>query len=105
MKTTGPRCLRPCTRSDGRTPPLETCTEVCGHVVRLAGEAGLVPVGPVSTEGPNIQGKASRHKARSDGSMPKAVARWRAAMAALGTAASQQDEAADAVLGSRRGDA
>jgi hypothetical protein len=37
--------------------------------------------------------------------MPKAVERWRAAMATLVTAAYQQAEAEDAALGSRRGDA
>jgi transposase len=91
------------TISDFRTQPLEAFTEVCVHVGRLAGEAGLVKWGHVSTDGTTIQGHASRPKAMSDGDMQKAVERLRAAIAALVTAASQQDAAEDAVLGSRRG--
>jgi hypothetical protein len=49
--------------SDGRTPHLEAFQEVCGQGVRLAGAAGLVQLGNVSTAGTHIQGKASRHKA------------------------------------------
>ena len=48
-----------------RTQPLEAFKDVCVPVVRLAGAAGLVQVGNVSTDGTNIQGKASRHKAMS----------------------------------------
>jgi hypothetical protein len=61
-------------------------------------------LGNVSTDGTKIQGNASRHKAMSYGYMTKAVERLREEMEALVTAASQQDEAEDAVLGSRRGD-
>jgi hypothetical protein len=75
------------------------------QVVRLAGEAGLVQVGNVSTAGTNIQGKASRHKARSYGAMKKEVERLREEMETLVTQAYQQDEAEAAALGSRRGDA
>src|SRR5262249_19301861 len=78
--------------------------EVFVHVVRLAGAAGLVKLGNVSTDGTKIQGNASRHKAMSYGYMPKEGERWREAIEALVTAAYQQDEAEDAVLGSRRGD-
>jgi len=63
-----------------------------------------VKLGNVSTDGTNIQGHASRHKAMSDGSMHKAVERWREEIEALVTAAYQQDEAEDAALGRRRGD-
>jgi transposase len=91
--------------SDCRTRPLEALKAVVVQVVRLAGEAGLVHVGNVATDGPTIQGNAARHKARSDGSMPKAVERLREAMETFVTHASQPDEAAEAVLGSRRGEA
>jgi transposase len=93
------------TISDFRTQHLEAFKEVCVQVVRLAGEAGLVQLGNVSTDGTTIQGNASRHKAMSYGDMHKAVARLREEIEALVTAAYQQDEAEDAVLGSRRGDA
>lgn len=93
------------TISDLRTQHLEAFTEVCVQVVRLAGEAGLVQLGNVSTDGTQIQGTASRHKAMSSGYMKKAVERLREEIETLVTAAYQQDEAEDAALGSRRGDA
>ena len=55
------------TLSDVHKPPLEACKEVLVQVGRLAREAGLVQWGNVSTDGPNIQGHAARHKARSSG--------------------------------------
>ncbi len=61
-------------------------------------------MGKVSTDGTNIQGNASRHKAMSYGSMTKEVERLREDIATLVTQASQQDEADEAALGSRRGD-
>ena len=91
--------------SDCRTRPLEALKAVVVQVVRLAGEAGLVHVGNVATDGPTIQGNASRHKAMSDGDMPKAVERLREAIETFVTHAYQPDEAEAAVLGSRRGDA
>jgi transposase len=87
-----------------RRQHLEACKAVFVQVVRLASEAGLVKLGNVSTDGTKIQGNASRHKAMSYGYMTKAVERLREEIEALVTAASQQDEAEDAVLGSRRGD-
>jgi transposase len=93
------------TISDFRTQHLEAFKEVCVQVVRLAREAGLVKLGNVSTDGTKIQGNASRHKAMSYGYMHKEVERLREEIEALVTAAYQQDEAEDAVLGSRRGDA
>lgn len=51
------------TSSDFRTRHLAAFKDVCVQVVRLAAEAGLVHVGNVSTDGANIQGNASRHKA------------------------------------------
>src|SRR5260370_41656401 len=78
--------------------------DVFVQVVRLAGEAGRVKVGNVSTDGTKIQGHASRHKAMSYGSRTKAVERLREDIEALVTQAYQQDEAEDAALGSRRGD-
>jgi DDE family transposase len=74
------------------------------QVVRLAGEAGLVQLGNVSTDGTKMQGNASRHKAMSYGYMKKEVERLREDIEVLVTQASQQDEAEDAALGSRRGD-
>jgi hypothetical protein len=74
-------------------------------VVRLAGEAGLVQLGNVSTDGTKMQGNASRHKAMSYGYRQKEVERVREAIEVLVTQAYQQDEAEEAALGSRRGDA
>src|SRR5437870_1455536 len=93
------------TISDFRKQHLEAFTDVFVHVGRLAREAGLVKLGNVSTDGTKIQGNASRHKAMSYGYMKKAVERLREEIEPLVTAASQQDEAEEAALGSRRGDA
>jgi len=92
------------TISDFRKLHLEAFKDVFVQVVRLAGEAGLVKLGNVSTDGTKIQGNASRHKAMSYGYMKKAVERVREDIEALVTQAYQQDEAEDAALGSRRGD-
>jgi transposase len=92
------------TISDFRKQHLEPFKEVFVQVVRLAGEAGLVKLGNVATDGTKIQGNASRHKAMSYGYMKKAVERLREEIEALVTTAYQQDEAEDAALGSRRGD-
>jgi transposase len=92
------------TISDFRKLHLEAFQEVFVQVVRLAGEAGLVKLGNVSTDGTKIQGNASRHKAMSYGYMKKEVVRLREEIEALVTQAHQQDEADDAALGSRRGD-
>ncbi len=50
------------TISDFRKLHLEAFIDVFVAVVRLAGEAGLVQLGNVSTDGTKIQGHASRHK-------------------------------------------
>jgi transposase len=92
------------TISDFRKLHLEAFKEVFVQVVRLAGEAGLVHLGNVSTDGTKIQGNASRHKAMSYGYMQKEVERLREDIETLVTPAYQQDEAEEAVLGSRRGD-
>jgi transposase len=92
------------TISDFRKLHLEAFKDVFVQVVRLAGEAGLVKLGNVSTDGTKIQGNASRHKAMSYGYMKKAVERVREDIEALVTHAYQQDEAEDAALGIRRGD-
>jgi transposase len=89
--------------SDVRQRHLEAFKEVFVQVVRLAGEAGLVHLGNVATDGPKIQGNAARPKAISDGSMQKEVERLREEIETWVTQASQQDAAAAAVLGSRRG--
>jgi hypothetical protein len=92
------------TISDFRKRHLEAFQDVFVQVVRLAGEAGLVKLGNVSTDGTKIPGNASRHKAMSYGYMQKQVERLREEIAALVTQAHQQDEAEEAALGSRRGD-
>jgi transposase len=92
------------TISDFRKLHLEAFKAVFVQVVRLAGEAGLVKLGNVSTDGTKIQGNASRHKAMSYGYMKQEVDRLREAIEALVTQAYWQDEAEEAVLGSRRGD-
>lgn len=92
------------TISDFRKLHLEAFKAVFVQVVRLAGEAGLVKWGNVSTDGTKIQGNASRHKAMSYGYMKQEVDRLREAIEALVTQAYWQDEAEEAVLGSRRGD-
>src|SRR5712664_4238216 len=92
------------TISDFRKLHLGVFKEVFVQVVRLAGEAGVVKLGNISTDGTKIQGNASRHKAMSYGYMTKEVERLREDIATLVTQAYQQDEADDAALGSRRGD-
>src|SRR5215468_10970073 len=92
------------TISDFRKLHLEAFKDVFVHVVRLAGEMGLVRLGNVATDGTKIQGNASRHKAMSYGYMQKAVERLREEIEALVTQAYQQDAAEEAALGSRRGD-
>ena len=53
------------TISDFRQLPLEAFKDVCVQGLRVAGEAGMVQLGHIATDGTTIQGKASRHKARS----------------------------------------
>jgi transposase len=92
------------TISDFRTLHLEAFREVFVQVLRIAGEAGMVQLGNVATDGTNIQGNAARHKAMSYGYMHKEVDRLREDLEALVTQAYQQDAQDDAALGSRRGD-
>jgi transposase len=92
------------TISDVRKLHLEAFCEVFVQVLRIAGEAGLVKLGNVSTDGTKLQGNASRHKAMSYGYMKKEVERLREDIEALVTQAAQQDAEDDAALGSRRGD-
>jgi hypothetical protein len=66
------------------------------QVVRLAGEAGVGKWGTGSTEGPKIQGNASRHKAMREGDRKKAVVGLREESEAVVTQAHQQDEADEA---------
>jgi len=89
---------------DVRTRHLAACKDVFVQVVRLAGAAGWVKLGNVSTDGTKIQGNASRHKAMSYGYMTKEVERLREEIETLVPQAYQQDEAEEAALGSRRGD-
>src|SRR5215510_11709919 len=51
------------TISDFRKLHLEAFREVCVQVWRIAGEAGMVKLGNVATDGTKIQGNAARHKA------------------------------------------
>ena len=92
------------TISDFRKLHLEAFCDVFVQVLRIAGEAGLVKLGNVSTDGTKLQGNASRHKAMSYGYMQKEVERLREDIEALVTQAYQQDAEDDAALGSRRGD-
>lgn len=92
------------TISDFRKLHLEAFKDVFVQVVRLAGEAGMVKLGNVSTDGTKMQGNASRHKAMSYGYMRKEADRLREDIEALVTQAHQQDAEDDAALGSRRGD-
>src|SRR5262249_28069117 len=91
-------------RSAGRTRHLDALRAVVVPVRRGAGEAGLVQLGKVATDGTQLQGNASRHNAMRSGSMRKAAARVREAIAALGTRACHPAAEADAALGRRRGD-
>src|SRR2546426_5094965 len=92
------------TISDFRKLHLAAFKDVFVQVVRLAGEAGLVKLGNVATDGTKIQGNASRHQAMSYGYMTKEVERLREEIETLVTQAYQQDAAEEAALGSRRGD-
>ena len=92
------------TISDFRKLHLEAFRDMFGQVLRVAGEAGLVKLGNVATDGTKMQGNASRHKAMSYGYMRKEADRLREDIEALVTQAHQQDAEDDAALGSRRGD-
>src|SRR5947209_15302537 len=59
------------TISDFRKLHLEAFRDVFGQVLRVAGEAGLVKLGNVATDGTKMPGNASRHKAMSSGSLRK----------------------------------
>jgi transposase len=90
--------------SDVRKRHLDALRDVFVHVLRVAGEAGLVQLGNVATDGTKLQGNASRHKAMSSGYMRQEVDRVHEAIAALVTRADPQDAEDDTALGSRRGD-
>ena len=92
------------TISDFRKLHLDAFRDVFVHVLRVAGEAGMVQLGNVATDGTKLQGNASRHKAMSYGYMRKEADRLREDIEALVTRAYQQDAEDDAALGSRRGD-
>jgi len=92
------------TISDFRKLHLDAFRDVFVHVLRVAGEAGMVKLGNVATDGTKLQGNASRHKAMSYGYMRKEADRLREDIEALVTRAYQQDAEDDAALGSRRGD-
>src|SRR5439155_27150038 len=91
------------TISDCRKLHLEAFTDVFVAVGRLAGEAGLVKLGNVSTDGTKIHGNVSRHKAMRYGYTKQEVVCLRENIEVLVTQAFQQDEAEEAALGSRLG--
>src|SRR2546426_2789833 len=66
------------TVSDFRKLHLEAFRDLFVQVLRVAGEAGMVKLGNVSTDGAKIQGNASRHKTMSYGYMHKETGRLRA---------------------------
>jgi hypothetical protein len=82
---------------------LDACGAVGVAVLRRAGAAGRGPWGQVATAGTPRQGQASRPTALRSGCGPQAVARWREALAAWGTPASQHAAPDAAALGRRRG--
>ena len=93
------------TISDFRKLHLDAFADVFVQVLRIAGEAGMVKLGNLATDGTKIQGNASRHQAMSYGYMHKEADRLREAIETLVTQAHQQDTADDVLaLGSRRGD-
>src|SRR5262249_56607699 len=59
------------TISDFRKLHLDAFRDVFVQVLRVAGEAGLVKLGNIATDGTKIQGNASRHKAMRYGYMRK----------------------------------
>src|SRR5262245_21715612 len=79
------------TISDFRKLHLAAFTDVFVHILLVAGEAGMVQLGNISTDGTKIQGNASRHKAMSYGYMRKEADRLREDIEALVTQAHQQD--------------
>ncbi|HEY6075176.1 MAG TPA: transposase [Anaerolineales bacterium] len=91
------------TISDFRKLHLAAFTDVFVHILRVAGAAGMVKLGNISTDGTKIQGNASRHKAMSYGFVRREADRLREDIEALVTEAHQQDTEDDAALGSRRG--
>jgi transposase len=93
------------TLSDFRQLHVEALRDVFGQGLRVAGEAGLVQLGTVATDGTKLPGNASRHKAMSSGSRRQEADRWREDIEALVRQAHQQAAEDDAALGSRRGDA
>jgi len=92
------------TISDFRKIHLDALADLFNQVLKLAHEAGLVQLGAWATDGSKFPGNASRHKAMSYGYLHKEEERLKAEIAELLKQQQQQDEAEDAVLGSRRGD-
>jgi transposase len=92
------------TISDFRKLHLEALSDLFTQVLKLAHAAGLVQLGAWATDGSKFAGNASRHKAMSYGYLKKEEERLHAEIAAFLKEAQQQDEAEDAVLGSRHGD-
>jgi transposase len=92
------------TLSDFRKLHLDALADLFYQVLKLAHTAGLVQLGAWATDGSKFPGNASRHKAMSYGYLHKEEERLKAEIADLLRQAHRQDEAEDAVLGSRRGD-
>jgi hypothetical protein len=72
---------------DFRKLHLEAFCDVFVQVFRVAGESGLVKLGNIATDGTQLQGNASWHKAMSYGYMKKEVERLREEIEALVTQA------------------
>ena len=73
------------TISDFRKLHLDAFRDVFVQVLRIAGEAGMVKLGNIATDGTKIQGNASRHEAMSYGYMRKEADRLREDVEALVT--------------------
>ena len=92
------------TISEFRKHHLPTMRALFIEVLQLAGAAGMVKLGNLSTDGTKMEANASRHKAMSYGYMLKELARLEQEVEALLERADQVDAEQDAALGSRRGD-
>ena len=72
------------------------------QVLRIVGESGLVKLGNMWTDGTNLQGNASRHKAMSYGYMKKEIERLREEIEALSHAGLATRGRGRCVLGQRQ---
>lgn len=92
------------TISDFRKIHLDRLRQLFVEVLRVAGEAGMVRLGNLATDGSKIEANASRHKAMSYGYTKKELDRLEAEVARVLEQADRVDAEQDAALGSCRGD-